>query len=101
MGRSDRDSSMKPDIDLAAFNAEGLAAKVMGDSIYTNPLMLGFAVLAYCKIPDRLAGDAAPGRGASVPLLRLTTLTAGVFCLAGAGPADAAAHARPAGRAKR
>jgi indolepyruvate ferredoxin oxidoreductase len=28
---------------LASFNAEGLAAKVMGDSIYTNPLMLGFA----------------------------------------------------------
>lgn len=28
---------------LAAFNADGLAAKVMGDSIYTNPLMLGFA----------------------------------------------------------
>jgi indolepyruvate ferredoxin oxidoreductase len=28
---------------LATFNAEGLAAKVMGDSIYTNPLMLGFA----------------------------------------------------------
>src|SRR6266571_2526692 len=50
------------------------------------PLMLGFAVLAYCKIPDRLAGDAEPGRAASVPLLRLATLTAGVFCLAGAGP---------------
>ncbi|MDB5953918.1 indolepyruvate ferredoxin oxidoreductase family protein [Ramlibacter sp.] len=28
---------------LAAFNAEGLAAKVMGDSIYTNPIMLGYA----------------------------------------------------------
>lgn len=28
---------------LATFNADGLAAKVMGDSIYTNPLMLGFA----------------------------------------------------------
>src|SRR5712671_2466376 len=26
------------------------------------PLMLGFAILAYCKIPDRLAGDAEPGR---------------------------------------
>src|SRR5437588_1525525 len=50
------------------------------------PLILGFAVLAYCKIPDRLAGDAEPGRAASVPILRLLTLTAGVFCLAGAGP---------------
>jgi MFS family permease len=50
------------------------------------PLMLGFAVLAYCKIPDRLAGDSDHGRTASVPLLRLTTLTAGVFCLAAAGP---------------
>ncbi|MDE2604288.1 MAG: indolepyruvate ferredoxin oxidoreductase family protein [Burkholderiales bacterium] len=28
---------------LAAFDAEGLAAKVMGDSIYTNPMMLGYA----------------------------------------------------------
>ena len=28
---------------LAAFNAEGLASQVMGDSIYTNPLMLGYA----------------------------------------------------------
>ncbi len=28
---------------LAAFNADGLASKVMGDSIYTNPLMLGYA----------------------------------------------------------
>jgi indolepyruvate ferredoxin oxidoreductase len=28
---------------LAAFNAEGMASKLMGDSIYTNPMMLGFA----------------------------------------------------------
>src|SRR4029077_19275006 len=49
------------------------------------PLMLGFAVLAYCKIPDRLPGDALPPRAASVPALRLLTLTAGVFCLAAAG----------------
>lgn len=28
---------------LAAFNADALAAKVMGDSIYTNPMMLGYA----------------------------------------------------------
>jgi indolepyruvate ferredoxin oxidoreductase len=28
---------------LATFNADGLASKVMGDSIYTNPQMLGFA----------------------------------------------------------
>src|SRR5438477_12649175 len=50
------------------------------------PLVLGFAILAYCKIPERLAGDADRGRAASVPVLRLATLTAGVFCLAGAGP---------------
>ncbi|MGC2415806.1 MAG: MFS transporter [Stellaceae bacterium] len=50
------------------------------------PLMLGFTVLAYCRIPDRLPGDADPARFASVPVLRLLTLTAGVFCLAGAGP---------------
>ncbi|GAB3768052.1 indolepyruvate ferredoxin oxidoreductase family protein [Ramlibacter monticola] len=29
--------------DLAAFNAEELAARTMGDSIYTNPMMLGYA----------------------------------------------------------
>jgi indolepyruvate ferredoxin oxidoreductase len=28
---------------LAAFNAEALASRMLGDSIYTNPLMLGFA----------------------------------------------------------
>jgi indolepyruvate ferredoxin oxidoreductase len=28
---------------VAAFNAEELASKVMGDSIYTNPMMLGYA----------------------------------------------------------
>ena len=28
---------------LAAFNAEALAVRVLGDSIYTNPLMLGYA----------------------------------------------------------
>jgi indolepyruvate ferredoxin oxidoreductase len=28
---------------LASFNAEQLAAKVMGDSIYTNPILLGYA----------------------------------------------------------
>jgi indolepyruvate ferredoxin oxidoreductase len=28
---------------LAAFNAEALAARVLGDSIYTNPMMLGYA----------------------------------------------------------
>jgi indolepyruvate ferredoxin oxidoreductase len=28
---------------LAAFNADALSAKVMGDSIYTNPMMLGYA----------------------------------------------------------
>ncbi len=29
--------------DLAAFNADALATRVLGDSIYTNPLMLGYA----------------------------------------------------------
>ncbi len=28
---------------LASFDAEGLASRVLGDSIYTNPLMLGYA----------------------------------------------------------
>lgn len=34
--------SVGPD-NLAAFNADALAAKVLGDSIYTNPMMLGYA----------------------------------------------------------
>ncbi|HEV2336796.1 MAG TPA: MFS transporter [Stellaceae bacterium] len=50
------------------------------------PLMLGFAALAYVRIPDRLPGDRGPALAASVPGLRLLTLTAGVFCLAAAGP---------------
>src|SRR6476661_8533056 len=50
------------------------------------PFMLAFAILAYWRIPDRLAGDVDRNRFASLPLLRLATLTAGVICVAAAGP---------------
>jgi MFS family permease len=49
------------------------------------PLMLGFAVLAYCRIPDRLSREAERSRFAGVPFLRLGTLAAGVVCVAGSG----------------
>jgi MFS family permease len=50
------------------------------------PFMLGFAALAWWRIPDRLPGDVGMARGAPFPLLRLLTLTVGVFCVAAAGP---------------
>jgi MFS family permease len=50
------------------------------------PFMLGFAVLAWWRIPDRLPGETGRNRAASLPVLRLATLTAGVFCVAAAGP---------------
>jgi MFS family permease len=50
------------------------------------PFMLGFAALAWWRIPDRLPGDVGIARGAGFPLLRLATLTVGVFCVAAAGP---------------
>jgi MFS family permease len=49
------------------------------------PLMLGFAGLAYWKIPDRLTREAERARFAGVPFLRFGTLAAGVLCVAAAG----------------
>jgi predicted MFS family arabinose efflux permease len=51
-------------------------------------LMLGFAALAWWRIPDRLPGDIGRGGIAAFPFLRLATLTVGVFCIAAAGPAS-------------
>jgi MFS family permease len=50
------------------------------------PFMLAFTWLAYMKIPDRLDGEAERRRFPAVPVLRLATLTAGVFCIAATGP---------------
>ena len=50
------------------------------------PVMLGFAVLSWLKIPEgsgREAASRGPGR---FPFLRLGLLTGGVFCVALAGP---------------
>jgi MFS family permease len=49
------------------------------------PLMLAFAALAYCKIPDRLSRGAERGRFAGMPFLRFGTLAAGVLCVAAGG----------------
>jgi MFS family permease len=50
------------------------------------PFMVGFAALAWWRIPDRLSDDFSIARIASFPFLRLATLTVGVFCVAAAGP---------------
>ena len=50
------------------------------------PFMLAFTWLAYMKILDRLDGEAERRRFPAVPVLRLATLTAGVFCIAATGP---------------
>lgn len=55
------------------------------------PLMLGFAGLAYARIPDRLGDEQLRGRPRRPPLLRLAGLAAGVCCIAGAGPVPGAA----------
>ena len=50
------------------------------------PFMLLFTWLAYAKIPDRLDSEAERRRFPGLPVLRLATLTAGVFCVAATGP---------------
>jgi len=50
------------------------------------PFMLVFTGLAYTKIPDRLDTEAERRRFPGFPVLRLATLTAGVFCVAATGP---------------
>src|SRR5712671_5318466 len=49
------------------------------------PLMLGFAILAYCKIPDRIDADAERKDLPGLPLLRLSMLTGGVCAIAATG----------------
>jgi MFS family permease len=50
-----------------------------------TPLMLVFAVVAYCKIPDRLSREPERTRSAGVPFLRFGTLATGVICVAASG----------------
>src|SRR5215472_2992398 len=54
------------------------------------PFMLPFTWLAYAKIPDRLDSEAERRRFPGLPMIRLATLTAGVFCIAASGPVTAA-----------
>jgi MFS family permease len=50
------------------------------------PVMLGFAVLAWLKIPEGSGEEAASRRPGRFPFLRLSLLTGGVFAVALAGP---------------
>ncbi len=50
------------------------------------PVMAGFAILAWLKIPEGSGAEAASRRPGRFPLLRLGLLTGGVFCIALAGP---------------
>ena len=59
------------------------------------PLMLVFAGLAYCKIPDRLSREAGSSRFAGVPFLRFGTLGAGVLCVAASGSVPGIAPRHP------
>jgi MFS family permease len=52
------------------------------------PILAGFALLTWFKVPANIAGEAEHVRGAGFAFGRLTTLTAGVFCVAATGPID-------------
>ncbi len=52
------------------------------------PLILIFSVLAWVKLPATIEGGEAPGRPGRFPVVRLTMLASGVFCIALAGPVD-------------
>jgi MFS family permease len=54
------------------------------------PPMLLFTCLAYAKIPDRLDSEAERRRLPALPMFRLGTLAAGVFCIAATGSVTAA-----------
>jgi MFS family permease len=51
------------------------------------PFMLAFAGIAYARIPDGI-GDETTRQRPPLPLLRLAGLSAGVCCIAAAGPAE-------------
>jgi MFS family permease len=52
------------------------------------PIILGFAAIAWFKLPDRLDSEAAQKDVGRFPVMRLSMLTGGVFCIAAAGPAQ-------------
>src|SRR5262252_3202034 len=49
------------------------------------PLMLVFAGIAYCKVPDRLSREPERNRSGGVPFFRFGTLAGGVVCVAASG----------------
>ena len=52
------------------------------------PIILGFIAIAWLKLPDQLAGQKDKARPGGFPIFRLGLLTAGVFCVALAGPVE-------------
>jgi MFS family permease len=52
------------------------------------PFMLVFAGIAYARIPEGIGNERTGQRLPPLPLLRLGSLSAGVCCIAAAGPAD-------------
>lgn len=52
------------------------------------PVVLGFVILAWLKLPDRLNEDEGRGGAEGFPFARIGLLAAGVFCFASAGPID-------------
>lgn len=55
------------------------------------PIILGFAAVAWIKLPDRLDNEPEQTKTGGFPVLRLAMLASGVFCIALAGPVDDAA----------
>lgn len=52
------------------------------------PLIFGFSVLAWVKLPATMEGEKAATRPGRFPVVRLTMLASGVFCVALAGPVE-------------
>lgn len=52
------------------------------------PFILVFVYIAWTRLPDRFENEAADAKPGGFPLLRLLTLTSGVFLISLAGPVD-------------
>ncbi|MEE8516180.1 MAG: MFS transporter, partial [Alphaproteobacteria bacterium] len=52
------------------------------------PLILIFSIVAWVKLPVTMEGEKAATRPGRFPVVRLTMLASGVFCVALAGPVD-------------
>lgn len=52
------------------------------------PFIVAFSVLAWVKLPESIEGEKASTRPGRFPVVRLTMLASGVFCVALAGPVE-------------